>query len=71
MVLGFDWAFDMDAVINLKKEKMMFERKVLRVIVPLDPIEGRHYTKPVHHFVEDDDDLDRIYKIRRYDIPHR
>jgi len=45
-------------VINLKKRKMMFERKSLRVVVPVDPAEGACYTEPVHDFVEDDDDLE-------------
>lgn len=31
--------------------------------MPLDPAEGTCYTKPVHDFVEDDDDLDQMYKI--------
>ena len=48
IVLGTDWAFDMDAMINLKKQNMNFEREALRVIVPLDPAEGEHYTEPVH-----------------------
>jgi len=34
----------MDAVINLEKRKMTFERKSLRVVVPLDPTKGAHYT---------------------------
>ena len=41
---------------------MIFEKKSLRVIVPLDPAEGWHYSKPVHDY-ESDDDLDYIYKI--------
>lgn len=53
----------MDAVINLKKWAMTFERKALRVIVPLDPAEGVCYTELVHDFAEDNDDLDQIYKI--------
>lgn len=44
---------------------MMFERKSLRVIVPLDPAEGARYTEPVRDFMEDDDDLDQIYKITK------
>lgn len=62
-LLGIDWDFEMDAVINLKKQKMMFERKALRVVVPLDPAMGACYAKPIRDFVEDDDDLDQIYKI--------
>lgn len=41
---------------------MIFEKKCLCVVVPLDPIEGSRYTKPVHDY-ESDDDLDCIYKI--------
>ena len=36
-LLGIDWATHMNAVINLKKRKMIFEKKPMRVIIPLDP----------------------------------
>jgi len=49
--LGIDWATHMNGVINLKKKKMIFEKKSLRVVVPLDPIEGARYTE----LVRDDD----------------
>ena len=39
-LLGIDWATDMNGVINLKKWKMIFVKKSLRVVVPLDPVEG-------------------------------
>lgn len=42
---------------------MTFERKSLRVVVPLDPAEGACYNELIRDFVEDDDDLDQIYKI--------
>jgi hypothetical protein len=61
-LLGIDWATDMNGVINLKKRKMIFEKKSLRVVVPLDPAEGSRYTEPVRDY-ESDDDLDCIYKI--------
>lgn len=35
-LLGIDWAIDMNGVLNLKKHKMIFEKKSLRVVVPLD-----------------------------------
>lgn len=38
-LLDIDWEFDMNLVINLKKCNMTFEKKELRVIVPLDPDE--------------------------------
>ena len=63
MLLGIDWVIDMDVVIKLKKWKMTFERKSLRIVVPLDPTEGTHYIEPVHNFVKSDDDMDKIYKI--------
>lgn len=61
-LLGIDWATDMNRVINLKKCKMIFEKKSLRVIIPLDPAEGSRYTELVRDY-ESDDDLDCIYKI--------
>jgi len=61
-LLGIDWAFDMDVVINLRKRRMTFENKSLRVIVPLDPTKGACYIEPAHDY-EEDDDLDQIYKI--------
>jgi len=61
-LLGFDWATNMKKVINLKKHKMIFEKKSLCIIIPLDLAEGSRYTKLVHDY-ESGDDLDYIYKI--------
>ena len=47
MLLGIDWATHINGVINLKKRKMIFEKNSLRVVVPLDPVEGSCYTEPV------------------------
>lgn len=38
-LLGIDWAINMNGVINLKKRTMVFETKLLRVVIPLDPAE--------------------------------
>jgi len=46
-LLGIDWATDMNGIINLKKRKMIFEKKSLHVIVPLDPTKGSFYTELV------------------------
>jgi hypothetical protein len=35
--LGLDWAFENQAIINLKTRKMTFESSEYRVIMPLDP----------------------------------
>lgn len=56
----------MNGVINLKKWKIMFEKKSLRVIIHLDPTEGLHYIELVCDY-ESDDDLDYIYKITVWD----
>lgn len=61
-LLGIDWATDMNVVINLKRWKMTFEKKSLRVIAPLDVAGGEPYTRPVHD-EDNDDELDSIYKI--------
>lgn len=41
---------------------MIFEKKSICVIVPLDPAEGARYTKPVRN-EDSDDELDCIYQI--------
>lgn len=46
-LLRIDWEFDMNVIINLKKHNMRFEKKELRVIVPLDPTKGAQYIKPI------------------------
>jgi len=66
-LLGIDWAIDMNGVINLKKQKMYFQKKPLRVIVLLDPAKGAHYIEPMHNYVERNDDFDKIYKITMRD----
>lgn len=52
----------MNGVINLKRRKMIFEKKSLRVIVPLDPAEAVCYTESVRD-EDSDDELDCIYQI--------
>lgn len=42
---------------------MLFERKSLRVVEPLDFAEGSHYSEPVRDYEESEDELDQIYKI--------
>lgn len=66
VLLGNDWATDMNRLIKLKKGKMIFEKKFLCIIVPLDLVEGSRYTEPVRDY-ESDDDLDCIYKIKMRD----
>ena len=65
-LLGIDWEFDMNVVINMKKRNMTFEKKELRVIVTLDSAEGVRYIEPVRDYYEDDD-IEKIYKINTWD----
>jgi len=46
MLLGLDWAFDNQAIINLKTRKMIFESGDYRVIAPLYPSEGERFVEP-------------------------
>ena len=53
-LLGIEWAIANAAVINLKKRQMTFEGKGLRVIIPLDPSQGKRYTET---FKDEDQDV--------------
>jgi hypothetical protein len=44
--LGLDWAFDNQAIINFKTQKMTFESGEYRFSAPLDPSEGERFVKP-------------------------
>lgn len=61
-LLGIDWSIDMKGIINLKRCKMIFEKKSLWIVVSLDPAEGERYTEPILD-EESDDELDCIYQI--------
>lgn len=61
-LLGIDWATEMNGMINMKKCKMIFEKKSLCIVVPLDLAKGSHYMEPVCDY-DSDNDLDYIYKI--------
>lgn len=58
-LLGFNWATDMNAVINLKEREMVFEKKSLCIVIPLDPKEGARCTESTREW---NTDLDHIYK---------
>jgi len=62
VLLGIDSATDMNGFISLKKHKMIFEKKSLHVVVPLDPTEGARYTETVCND-DSDDDIDCVYNI--------
>jgi len=56
----------MNGFIKLKKRKMIFEKKSLRIVAPLDPTKGACYIEPVCDD-DSDDELDCIYKLTTQD----
>ena len=56
----------MNGVINMKKRKMIFKKRSLRIVAPLDLAEGVCYTEPMHED-DNDDELDCIYQITTQD----
>ena len=61
-LLGIDWAFDNLVVTNLKKKQMTFEGHIIRIITPLDPSMGPHYTEPIRA-KEEAKEIDDFYKL--------
>ena len=58
-LLGLDWAFENQTIINLKTRKMTFESRDYRVIEPLDSLEGERFVEPTCL------DLDKIGRLYR------
>jgi hypothetical protein len=48
VLLGNDWAFDNNALLNLKKSLMSFEVNTLHLIVSLDPNGSEGYNEPMN-----------------------
>jgi hypothetical protein len=63
-LLGLDWAFDNQAIINLKTRKMKFESGEYRVIVPLDPLEGERFVEPTCLDLEE---ISQLYRTNVHD----
>jgi hypothetical protein len=63
-LFGLDWAFDNQAIINLKTRKMTFESREYRFIAPLDPSEGERFVEPTCL------DLEEIGQLYRTTAPH-
>ena len=61
-LLGIDWAFENQAIINLKKNTMSFEGNGIRVIGPLDPVLGPGYTKLITT-KEEARNIDTVYQL--------
>ena len=61
-LLGIDWAFENQAIINLKKKTMSFEGNGIQVIGPLDPALGPRYTKLITA-EEEAHNIDTVYQL--------
>ena len=61
-LLGIDWAFESYAIIDLKKELMIFKDGEVRVTQPIDPYQGLRYTETVDSR-EDAQMLDNLYQM--------
>ena len=46
-LLGIDWEISKMSVIDLKRRQMTFEDAQIRVIAPLDPLQGPRYIEPI------------------------
>jgi hypothetical protein len=58
-LLGLDWEFDNQTIINLKTRKMTFESKEYRIIAPLYPSEGERFVEPTCLDLEE---IEQLYK---------
>ena len=47
-LLGIYWAIDNQTIIKFKKMILSFEDDEMRVVSPIDPMEGQRYFKPVY-----------------------
>ena len=61
-LLGINWAFENQAIINLRKKTMSFERNDIWVIGPLDPALGPRCTKLITT-EEEARNIDDVYQL--------
>jgi hypothetical protein len=46
-LMGLEWAFDNQEIINLKRREMIFEFEDLKVTTPLDPIRRKEVHRSI------------------------
>ena len=61
-LLGIDWAIDNQTIINFKKRILYFEYSEIRVVAPVDPLEGQRYVELVHSEAKENY-LNHLYNI--------
>jgi hypothetical protein len=54
--MGLEWAFDNQAIINMKRREMTFEFGDLKFNAPLDPTKGKRYIE-----IARGKDIDNLY----------
>ena len=47
--LGIYWAIDNQTIIKFKKRILSFEDNEMRVVSPIDPLEGQRYVEPIYN----------------------
>jgi hypothetical protein len=57
-MMGIEWEFDNQTIINLKRREMVFEVGDLKVTAPLDPIELNTYIEPTR-----EKKIDKLYNM--------
>ena len=61
-LLGIDWAINNQTIINFKKKILSFEDNEMRVVSPIDPLEGQRFVEPVYNEGQSDY-LNQIYNV--------
>ena len=61
-LLGIDWATDNQTIINFKKRILSFEDTEIRVVFPIDLLEGQRYVEPIYNEGHGEY-LDKIYNV--------
>ena len=60
--MGIDWGIDNLTIINFKKRILSFKANEIRVVSPVDRLEGQRYIESVYNDGQADY-LDQIYSI--------
>ena len=61
-LLGIYWAINNHTIINFKKMILSFKDNEMRVVSPIDPLEGQRYIDPIYNEGQGDY-LDQIYNV--------
>ena len=62
VIIGIYWEIYNQTIINFKKRILSFKYSELRVVAPIDSLEGKRYVEPVHSKGKDNY-LDQLYNI--------